>query len=1013
MRRSSLFTVLGVSGRTLAVLFVCLSTGFGQQSSGTLRGRVADEFGGLIVGGTLTVADQNGVEKTATTDAEGNYSFPSLPPGRYTLRAVAPGFAAFENSEVEVTAGRTVPLNITLNVAIEQAEVTITTEAPIDTEPENNAGALVLRGEALDALPDDPDDLADALQALAGPSAGLNGGSTYIDGFSGGRLPPKESIREIRINRNPFSAEYDRLGYGRIEIFTKPGTEKMRGEVSLNFGDDRLNSRNPFAPTRAPFQLRRYGGNLSGPISKKRASFFVDIERREVSDNSTIRAIVLDPLFNIVTLSQVVESPSTRTTFSPRLDYQLNQNNTFVARYTYTRSKNENAGVGEFNLLSRAYNTSNQEHTLQLTETALISQKIINETRFQYIRRRSEQSSQNASVITRVSEAFTGGGSQVGFSSNRDTRFELQNFTSWTAGSHSLKAGIRIRRIGIDDLSPQNFSGTFTFSGSRVPQLDANNQIVNDPATGLPLQVQITSIERYRRTLLLKDRGFSAAGIRLRGGGATQFSITGGNPNAAVSQTDYSPFIQDDWRLRPNFTLSLGLRYEAQTNIHDITNFAPRVAFAWSPGTAAQGRQQKMVVRGGFGLFYDRVSENLILQTTRFNGINRQQFVVTTTQANGPAVLDRFPLAPTVAELAAFNVPQTVRREAPDLRAAYTMEAAISVERQLPRNVTLSASYLGARTLHVLRSRNINAPLPGSLIRPLGNIGNIFQYESSGVFNQNQLIMNINSRFSRKVSLFGTYVLNFAKGDTDGVNTFPANQYDLRGEYGKSSIDVRHRVSLGGSISGLPGKIRLNPFIIANSGRPFNITTGRDANGDTLFTERPAIAIDPSKAEVVVTRFGTFDQNPTADQTIIPRNFATGPAFYTVNLRISRAIGFGPEIVVTPRGGAAGGGGGRGGGARGGGGSRGGGGRGGGGRGGGGDGLAGGEGSDGPARRYNLNLSVNVQNLLNHTNLGTPIGNLSSPLFGQSNTTAGGFGAGGINQSAGNRRIELQARFTF
>ncbi|HVQ39568.1 MAG TPA: carboxypeptidase regulatory-like domain-containing protein, partial [Pyrinomonadaceae bacterium] len=426
------------SVKTLAVLLVSVSMAFAQQSSGTLRGRVADEFGGLIVGATVAVADQNGVEKTTTTDADGNYSFPSLPPGRYTLHASAPGFASFENTDVEVTAGRTVPLNITLSVAIEQAEVTITAEAPISTEPENNAGAVVLRGEALNALPDDPDDLADALQALAGPSAGLNGGSTYIDGFSSGRLPPKESIREIRINRNPFSAEYDRLGYGRIEIFTKPGTDKMRGEVSFNFGDERFNSRNPFAPVRAPYQLRRYGGNLSGPLSAKRASFFVDVERREVSDSSTIRAIVLDPLFNIVPLSQVVPSPSSRTTFSPRLDYQLNQNNTFVARYTYTRSTNQNSGVGDFNLLSRAYDASNQEHTLQLTETALINQKIINETRFQYVRRVSEQESQNASVITRVSEAFTGGGSQVGFSSNRDVRFELQNFTSWSAGAHSL-----------------------------------------------------------------------------------------------------------------------------------------------------------------------------------------------------------------------------------------------------------------------------------------------------------------------------------------------------------------------------------------------------------------------------------------------------------------------------------------------------------------------------------------------------------------------------------------------
>ena len=219
------------------VLF-CSKVGFGQQSSGSLRGQVADELGGLIVGATVTAADANGVEKTATTDDEGRYSFSSLPPGRYTVRVVAPGFALYENAEVEIAAGRTDPLNVTLPVAIEEQVVTVNEESEVNvnTDPENNAGALVLRGADLDSLPDDPDALADALQALAGPSAGAEGGGEiFLDGFSGGRLPPKESIREIRINRNPFSAEYDRLGYGRIEIFTKPGTDKFRGQAFFNF----------------------------------------------------------------------------------------------------------------------------------------------------------------------------------------------------------------------------------------------------------------------------------------------------------------------------------------------------------------------------------------------------------------------------------------------------------------------------------------------------------------------------------------------------------------------------------------------------------------------------------------------------------------------------------------------------------------------------------------------------------------------------------------------------------
>ena len=233
-----------------------------QQSSATLRGHVADEFGGSIVGATVAIIDQSGIEKTILTDSDGNFAFPAVTPRSLYRTCQHRGFAPFENTGRSTT-GRNAPLDITLNVAIEQVEVTVTADTAISTEAENNAGALVLREDDLATLPDDPDDLAEALQALAGPSAGLNGGDMFIDGFSGGRLPPKESIREVRINRNPFSAEYDRVGFGRIEILTKPGTDRFRGQAFFNFNDEALNSRNPFVAQRAPFQSRRYGGDIA------------------------------------------------------------------------------------------------------------------------------------------------------------------------------------------------------------------------------------------------------------------------------------------------------------------------------------------------------------------------------------------------------------------------------------------------------------------------------------------------------------------------------------------------------------------------------------------------------------------------------------------------------------------------------------------------------------------------------------------------------------------------------
>ncbi|HEX8117230.1 MAG TPA: hypothetical protein VF521_08155, partial [Pyrinomonadaceae bacterium] len=537
-------------------------------------------------------------------------------------------------------AGRNEPLDIVLTVAIEQEEVTVTAEAPVGTEAESQAGAVVLRGADLDALPDDPDDLSEALQALAGPGSGSSedGAQIYVDGFTGGRLPPKESIREIRVNRNPFSAEYDRLGYGRVEIFTKPGTDRFRGQAFFNFNDESLNARSPFAATRAPYQSRRYGGNVSGPLSAKRASFFFDFERRETDDNEVVRAVVLDPNLNPLSFNQAILTPDDRTTFSPRLDYQINPTNTLVARYTFERGTRVNEGVSDFNLPTRAYDVENTQHTLQLTETAVINQKVINETRFQYERDRREQTGGTNLPVIRVLESFTGGGAQNALSSNEQDRFELQNYTSWTAGGHSLKAGARLRADRLLDVSQQNFAGTFTFAGGAVPQLDASNNVVTD-ASGNPALVQITSLERYRRTLFLQGQTCGNPGgqlctpaqIRLRGGGPTQFSISGGDPAADVTYWDFSPFVQDDWRVRPNLTLSAGLRYEAQNDVDNSFGFAPRVAFAWSP--AADPRRQTTVIRGGFGIFYQRVNENLMLQAERSNGTNQQQFVVTDTSS--------------------------------------------------------------------------------------------------------------------------------------------------------------------------------------------------------------------------------------------------------------------------------------------------------------------------------------------------------------------------------------------
>ena len=1013
------------------VLAIALCASFaglvvGQQRAGSLRGQVLDELGGAIVGANVTAIDSKGVEKSVVTNEGGNYTITGLAPGKYTVRAINAGFALAETPDVEITTGKPLQFDITLKVAIEEQKVTVAADArELSTEPENNAGAVVLKGDDIEALPDDPDDLAAALQALAGPSAGPNGGQIFVDGFTGGRLPPRASIREIRINSNPFSAEYDRLGFGRIEILTRPGTDRFRGQASFNFNDDALNSRNPFStsPKRPPIQTRQYGGNFGGPLSKKRASFFVDFDKRDIDDEALIVGEVLDANNNIVGFAATAPIPSRRTSFSPRIDYQINQNHTLIGRYSYTKTTRV-TGVGGFSLPSRAYDTESTENQIQLTETAIINKTIVNETRFQFEHQNSAQNADNSIPTIEVQDAFTGGGSQVGQSHSTTNNWELTNNTSFALRNHALKAGARVRAVDITQFSPQNFGGTYTFfGGGFAPVLDAN-----DVPTGAI--DEITSIERFRRTQVFLAQGLTGAQIRLLGGGATQFRLSSGNPESKVSQWDFGGFVQDDWKLRPNFTLSLGLRYENQKNIDSNFNFAPRVGFAWSPG----GQQSKTVLRGGYGIFYDRVSENLTMTAERLNGVNQQQFTVLNP--------DFFPLIPTPDQLIAFSVPGTVYKLSDSLQAPYTMQAVFSVERQLPRNLTIAASYINVRTLHVLRTRPLNAPLPGTFIQGVPDSGvrplncadfippdinpatrcNIFEYDSTGRYNQNQFIVNFNSRFHRNATMNAYYVLAKANSDTDGVGSLPSDPYNLSLDYGRASGDIRHRFVMTGNFRA-PWGITLNPFVIVQSGRPFNITLGRDLNGDTFNQERPALAPSGANCDdpnIKCTPYGNFKLNFAPGDVMIPRNFAEGPGSTTVNLRVSKTWSFGSEEGAANAnrqnrpnqndgqrstmmgGGMAGGG--RG--------APGGGGRGGfGGPGGGGPG--GGFGGPGGSGRYNLTFSLNFQNILNHANFANPVGNLGSGLFGQSTATAGGFGGFGAGSTAYNRRIDAQIRFSF
>ena len=1034
--------------RTLAVFSaILLSTGIlpAQGSTkqsppapsvapGVVRGSVKDDTGGVIPGAVVTLANQNGTVQTTNSSAVGNYTFRSVPSGTYTVSATYAGLQQEGMKSVTVNAGQGAIANIVMTVQAQRQEVTVSDTSSantVSTEPTNNATALVLRQEDLDALPDDPDDLQADLEALAGPAAGPGGNQIFIDGFTGGRLPPKESIREIRINSNPFSAEFDKLGYGRIQIFTKPGSDRFHGQSYYNISDDVWDSRNPFLKVNPPFRTQLFGGNLSGPLGKH-ASFFLDVERRNIDDNGIITATIPTADFlSHISYQNYYPTPQRRTTVSPRVDYQLGANNTLSFRYAYLENDKLLTGIGAFNLPnltignlnlpSYGYSLSTNEQTAQIVETAVLSAHVVNETHFEFDRTYETTKSQSDAPTLDVSQSFVAGGS--GYSSlqypksyDLQNYFELQNYTTLTSGAHTIKLGMRLRGSALYDSTPQDFNGEYSFLGGTFPVLSANFQPTGATA-------QLTSIQQFLTTVQLLNAGYSSQQVTdMFHYGPSKYSVNAGNPYIGLTQIDYGPFAQDDWRAMRNLTLSFGLRFEAQNDIPDHADWAPRVGFAWSPDAKGPNSRAKTVIRGGWGIFYDRLSTTNVLTAYRYglNTNSQTEYTLDNPTIYNATFSNALPLADLTA---ASSVAQHYEIDG-HLQAPQLMQTAVGVERQLFGHTTLSVNFLNSRGIHELRTVDINAPYPipgqkppgasevvgGSAgnvnsndvcCRPYGNAaGDIYDYQSDGIFKQTMVLVNVNSTVGRWLTLFSRYSYNNSHSDTDGISTLPADPYDFAADWGRSSLDIENNLFVGGSIATRWG-FRISPFFVAHSGTPFNITTGTDLflQGQVTPTARPTVVGTPTQF-IYGVPYGNLDPDilvpAPGTSDMIERNAGTGPGFIGLNLRVSKTWGFGTTKFKGQSGGAradtGGGGHGRGFGGFGAGGPRG----------------FGGESSE---HRYNLTLSVNARNILNHENLNTPNGALTSPYFLESTGITGGYGAEAT--ASNQRRIDLQLRFTF
>jgi hypothetical protein len=895
----------------------------GNAQAVRFSGQVVDPTGALVAGAEVTLIGRGNTTIASTkTGTDGAFSIDAAP-GSYALEISAEGFDKVVQG-ISIGANNR-PLTVTLSVAKITQEVNVEeTPNSISLDPEDNQTALVLKEDDIQSLPDDEDELANYLTQLAGPRAAASGGVQFIiDGFLGGRLPPKDQIREIRINTNPFTTEYSRSGFGRIEIVTRPGTGRMRGNFNFNLRNDALNATQFNAPDKLPYSRQNFQANVSGPLVHNKLTLTMAAQRNDSFNTTIIKALTPDGLFN-----SSVTQPNLRENFNTRGQYAVSQNNTLNFNLEYASNSRSNQGIGQFSLPERASSSKGRQLGLQFRDTSVLSTHWVNETRFEFTRNQNTTKPLTQAVAINVLDAFSAGGAQ-NVSDTRNKSYLFGNTLIFNSKGFTLKTGVQLDYYRNRAYNANNFLGTYTFS----------------------------SLDAYLA------------------GRPTTFTMNQGDPLIFVSQLEAGAFVQTDIKLSNRFLISPGVRYQLQNHLKDYNNFDPRMSLSYQVNKTT-------VFRFGAGTFHQAFSIGNFLQLEQLNGLRQTQIVI-----QNPSFPD--PFAGGTAQL----VPPSVRVQSHNLVSTYTANISASLEKALKPGSTVSIAYDFIRGNHLYRSRNINAPLPGTFARPDPAQGNIWQLESSGLSSFSGLTLGYRTQLRGSTSLFVNYTFSSSYNDTDGPFSQPANNYDLHSEWGRSSDNQRHHFQAGINTR-LPGNLYVNTQLRWNSGRPYTILTGLDNNGDTVVNDRP---------------FG------------IARNSAVGPSFFDTSLNVSKTI----SLVRKERGSIQGegfpggdfpGGGFPGGDFPGGGfpgGGRGNGGFGGGGRGGGRGpavgsfGGAGGGGRGGRGRGGNAGAGttatfyVNVQNVLNHRNFNNPSGVLTSPFFGQSTT------------AQAPRMVELGVRFNF
>lgn len=852
------------------------------------------------MGAQVNLKGPDGKSLQKKTSSSGAYEFQDLPAGNYELTVSARQFEPF-TTDLNI-GNESVEQDVVLFVELRE-QISIVGNTSFFAR---SGSSITLTRQQIHNLPDEPGQFLAYLRQLAGVLPGQE--MVYVDGFRGNQVLRKHSIESIFINTDPFSAEFPEPARGRIQITTRPGSDTFHGDFNFNFNDEALNARPAFATTRAPLQSRNIEGYLSGPIIRNRWGFSVYGAHWAQDGSQLVNALVPGPDTGFQSFVQSVSSPVRTHDLFVRTNYTAGTAHIFSIDYSRTRDRSKNRGLESgFDLPERAVHAISTDQRLRFSANSELSEKNINEFRFDLNTTDSKTQALNPGPAVLVLDTFHAGGNQESlFSRSNVDYLGVINHLGHTWRNHTFRFGLEIGVVTQQDTDRSNFGGSFTF-GADVER-DASGAPITD-SSGLPRV--ISPLQLYLRTAM-----------GLPGYRPSLFTINRGQDSVGLRQWNVFWYLQHEWQLAPRMTLTLGLREEFQTLLQNNFDFAPRVGIAWSPRPS-----NKDFLRAGAGLFYSRVQPEITLETLRLTPGRQEHLLVENPEF--------FPHPPDDL-LRAGRILTASRTKAPDLATPYLVMTTAGYKRQVTEAITASIDYTWQKGTRLLRTRNLSGPaLPGSSLdsRPPA-----FQFESSGKMRRHELALKLQTNFE-KIMWFANYSLSSTRSDTDGPYAQPADPLNLSLEFGPDRLDHRHEFFLGGTLT-LPWQLTATPFVSVRSGQPFNITTGMDNNGDTVFTDRPALA-RPGDPGAILTPYGAFKLFPGSADILVGRNSQRGPGEVTLNMGISRLLVAGTV------------------------------------------------------------LSVNFDNLINHTNPNGLNGVLTSPFFGRA------------NRSLNPRRIHFSINFTF